>query len=407
MQYIHSPFIIKAIQNSLKQATYKPLDNNNKGFGLYVTNTCSHNTTKLKVPFWKKGKGTLQVLGMLALILPTKSLTQVNNTPYLAPASVIDTPATEDFDKVINVAVMPEHLFVNDNYRHGFGYEMMNRYSNHLGATLNIKTYDNTELAIEALNAGEVDMIVGNNLNNEDVLSDYLGCQPAHLAGFGMAGANFAVHKTNTALLEYTKNYLCDTAVSEETKAIARFYQTNALDEYSVRHFQRAIKERLPKYQATFKSQAKKYNQDWELLVAISYQESHLNPRAVSRTGVEGLMMLTKDTASELGVSDRTDPVQSIQGGAKYLSKLDNYFLQVNEAERLWFVLAAYNMGPNSVKNIQRQLHAQGKNPNSWTDFYTHLSKNAKRNGRYVQCMHYVTNIRTYLETIKNKGQVA
>lgn len=399
MQYIHSQFIIKAIQNTLKQATYKPIHNDNKGISLYLNRPKKH---ILKVPFWKKPRNLLQLLGVLALILPTKSLTYVNDTSTLTIE-----PVKKESIKSLTVAITPEHLFVNDEHRHGFGYDVINRYAKHLGAELTIKNYKNDELALDALKAGDVDLVIGSNLYSDYAVSASLGCQPSAIADFGVGSAEFAFNKHNTTLIDTTKAYLCNPAVLKHTKAIARFYQTNALDDYSVRHFEQALKQRLPKFKATFKNEAKKYDQDWELLAAISYQESHLDPKAVSRTGVEGLMMLTKETAAELGVSDRTDPVESIEGGAKYLDKLDGYFAQVDESERLWFVLAAYNMGPNAVKNIQRQIKAQGNNPNSWTNFYAHLSNNASQNGRYVQCMHYVTNIRTYLEAIKSKGLLA
>ena len=67
----------------------------------------------------------------------------------------------------------------------------------------------------------------------------------------------------------------------------------------------------------------------------------------------------------------------------------------------MWFVLAAYNMGPNAVKRIQKTLNDHGKDGNSWTEVYTYLAANAEQNSRFVQCMHYVTNIRTYLEAMK------
>lgn len=424
MQYIHSPFILKALQNTLKQATFEPTITNTPTYGIYVNQVQLTCQNKPKKPFWQKSKTALQVLGVLALIVPTKSLTHVMDTPNFEQLrhtkSNLNTQTFNDMNtdtdeapstldkiiatKTLTVAVMPEQFFVNDEHRHGFGYEVAHRYAQHLGATLSIKNYSSKELATAALNLGEVDMIVGNQLDDTQMLSTAIGCKPSLVSRFGQDDAQFAFHKNNTKLLDLTQDYLCRDTVIENTKTIAKFHQTNALDDYSINHFHKTLKERLPKYQATFKKQAQKYDQDWQLLAAISYQESHLNPNAVSRTGVEGLMMLTQDTASEMGVSDRTNPTQSIQGGAKYLDKLDNYFWQVDESERLWFVLSAYNMGPGTVKSIQRKLKAQGDNPNSWTDFYAYLSKNAKKNGRYVQCMHYVTNIRTYFETIKSKS---
>lgn len=404
MQYLYNPMILKTLQNTLQQATFEPiLDTTTKNIVMLKSASLSCVRTPKK-PFWKKGKSTLQVLGVLALILPTKSLTQVTDVPdFESLQSANSTLGKITTNKALTVGLMPEHFFVNDEHRHGFGYEIASRYSDHLGANLTLKTYTSKESAIAALNAGEVDMVVGDHLDNTEALSSSIGCKASDFAVFGVDRTSFAVRKDSASLFDHAKDYLCSSKVSEENRTIAKFYKTNALDEYSVNHFQRALKERLPKYQATFKKQAKQYNQDWQILAAISYQESHLNPNAISRTGVEGLMMLTKETAAEMGIDDRTNPIQSIQGGAKYLDKLDGYFLQVDESERLWFVLAAYNMGPNAVKNIQRRLKSQGKDPNSWTNFYAYLSKNAKSNGRYVQCMHYVTNIRTYIETIKNQ----
>ncbi|RLA19339.1 MAG: membrane-bound lytic murein transglycosylase MltF, partial [Gammaproteobacteria bacterium] len=85
--------------------------------------------------------------------------------------------------------------------------------------------------------------------------------------------------------------------------------------------FRLHLQSHLPQYQAMLEHAADKYAFDWRLLAAISYQESHWNKDAVSPTGVKGLMMLTQATASQLGVKDRTDPKESIFGGALYLKQ--------------------------------------------------------------------------------------
>ncbi|EDN68863.1 periplasmic binding domain/transglycosylase SLT domain fusion protein [Beggiatoa sp. PS] len=90
----------------------------------------------------------------------------------------------------------------------------------------------------------------------------------------------------------------------------------------NIRTFIRRIKKRLPLYQDYFEKMANHYDLDWRLLAAISYQESKWNPKAVSGTGVRGLMMLTQSTAEEMGVKNRQDPYQSIQGGTKYFVAL-------------------------------------------------------------------------------------
>ena len=47
-----------------------------------------------------------------------------------------------------------------------------------------------------------------------------------------------------------------------------------------------------------------------DYLAAIGYQESHWQPRAISSTGVRGIMMLTRTTAKELNIDNRLDPAQ-------------------------------------------------------------------------------------------------
>ena len=69
---------------------------------------------------------------------------------------------------------------------------------------------------------------------------------------------------------------------------------------------------------------------DWRLLAAIGYQESHWNPEAVSPTGVRGIMMLTQTTAGSIGVDDRVDPAQSINGGADYFMQIKSRLSEVD-----------------------------------------------------------------------------
>ena len=96
------------------------------------------------------------------------------------------------------------------------------------------------------------------------------------------------------------------------------------LDYIGSRAFVRRFESRLPQYKAYFLAAADRTDVDWRLLAAMAYQESHWDSKAVSPTGVRGIMMLTTRTASMLGVEDRTDPEQSIHGGAEYLVYLGN-----------------------------------------------------------------------------------
>ncbi|HUH43511.1 MAG TPA: membrane-bound lytic murein transglycosylase MltF [Sulfurimonas sp.] len=140
-------------------------------------------------------------------------------------------------------------------------------------------------------------------------------------------------------------------------------------DYYDTVMFYKRIKTRLPKYESHFKEAAAKYDIPYTALEALSYQESHWNPNAVSYTGVRGLMMLTQDTASLLGVKNRIDPQESIFGGAKHLDQMiKSVNVEVTGEDRLKFALAAYNIGLGHVFDAQKLAQQIGLNQNSWAD---------------------------------------
>lgn len=93
-----------------------------------------------------------------------------------------------------------------------------------------------------------------------------------------------------------------------------------SFDYVDTKTFLSAIDVILPNFRSLFEKYAKEI--DWKLLAAIAYQESHWDPQATSPTGVRGLLMLTRATANSLGVNDRLDPQESIQGGSLYLQRL-------------------------------------------------------------------------------------
>ena len=98
------------------------------------------------------------------------------------------------------------------------------------------------------------------------------------------------------------------------------------------------------KYDNLINEMSRKYNVPARLIKAVIQQESTFNPNAKSGAGAVGLMQLMPATARELGVTDRTDPRQSIEGGTKYLSQQLKRF---NGDVRL--ALAAYNAGAGNV----------------------------------------------------------
>lgn len=83
---------------------------------------------------------------------------------------------------------------------------------------------------------------------------------------------------------------------------------------------------------------------DWHVLFqALIEAESSYNPTSVSPKGAYGLGQLMPATARNLGV-DRSDPLQNLEGAARYL------LAQLSDFRDIDLALAAYNAGPHRVR---------------------------------------------------------
>lgn len=99
-----------------------------------------------------------------------------------------------------------------------------------------------------------------------------------------------------------------------------------------------------PMLKAMAASAARSAGIDPFLFDALIETESAYNPLARSSKGAMGLAQLMPGTARELGVTDPFDPVQNLNGGARYLARMLEEFGDVRLA------LAAYNAGPGRVR---------------------------------------------------------
>ena len=124
----------------------------------------------------------------------------------------------------------------------------------------------------------------------------------------------------------------------------------------------------LPHYRGDFEEAARRNGLDWRLLAAVGYQESRWNPAAESPTGVRGLMMLTTDTALDLGV-DRDDGAQSIRGAGRLLQNLYAQLPpRIREPDRTAMALAAYNQGIGHLLDARDVAVNRGGDPDRWSD---------------------------------------
>ena len=184
----------------------------------------------------------------------------------------------------------------------------------------------------------------------------------------------------------------------------------SAFDYVDIRYYLKRINKKLPKYKKYFVEAAKNSALDARIIAAVSYQESHWNRKARSPTGVRGMMMLTLDTAKRVGVKNRLNAKQSIFGGAKYLKILyESFSNTIEEPDRLWFTLAAYNIGLGHVEDARTITKSQGDNPNSWIDVEKHIPKLSQKKwykktrhgfARGYEPIEFVRRVRRYYDIL-------
>lgn len=174
--------------------------------------------------------------------------------------------------------------------------------------------------------------------------------------------------------------------------------------------FIKDLVEIFPTYEFFFKEASRLFNFDWRLIASIGYQESRWKKDAVSYTGVKGIMMLTKDTAREVGVDDRRDPRNSIFGGAKYLRSIYNRLdYDLDDNEKKWFAIAAYNIGLGHVEDAIKLASKNGVDIRKWSDIEPYILMLSQsefyRQTKYGyargwETVKYVQNIKQYYDII-------
>lgn len=145
-------------------------------------------------------------------------------------------------------------------------------------------------------------------------------------------------------------------------KAYKNMYQVNS-------PLVRGNMDKLEQLRPTLQRHADAQGIDWLDLAALAFKESKLNPGAKGSGGATGLLQITPSAARRVGVANIQNTENNVQAAARYMALIQRKFFssaRVNERERMAFVLAAYNLGPERVQRMRKEARKRGLNPNQW-----------------------------------------
>lgn len=154
-------------------------------------------------------------------------------------------------------------------------------------------------------------------------------------------------------------------------------------------------RQRLEQLRPVLQRNAREQHMDWLDLAALAFKESALDSAARGGSGATGLMQMTPAAAQRVGISNIQNVDNNVQASARYLAMIRQKFFAshaINERERMAFVIAAYNMGPERVQAMRAEARKRGLNPNQW--FFQVERVAMEQVG--MNAVNYVTSVNKY-----------
>jgi len=333
----------------------------------------------------------------------------------LAACSGKTDSARSQLPATLTVLVQEDHSFYSRNETDewvGFNHELIDRMQRHLAVPVEIKSFDSEEALLLAFLAGQGDIMC------PALALKRASPDPAAFVGQGFPTLRLKVSDEEDFVWVLRKDLGGTSALLNNwlhtTKSqlfVANLYakyfaHLGLLNKFDLVMLKVRYKRDFPKFRVLFEEAGRRHDLDPMFLAAMSYQESHWNPKARSHTGVRGLMMLTQDTAALLGVTNRLDPRQSVLGGTRYLVQIKNQIEdEIGRPDKDYYALAAYNVGLGHVQDAQELVKRDGEDHTLWSNlrdalpllsepaYYTTLKYGKARGHEPVR---YVDSIRNY-----------
>ena len=254
----------------------------------------------------------------------------------------------------------------------------MRNLDNEVGGGINIHTVEGeaalpTEL-IQRVSRREIDFTIFDSDIAQMNLFYYDSINIQLRVGFAQR-SSWAVAKRNQWLADSIDAWAASSNAQEYSKqAMKHYFEVNRgpkPDSVKVDTLAVTPPGGITPYDPIFKQYAKEMGWDWRLLAAIAYCESGFDPNATSWMGARGLMQVMPRTAKSFGAEENElgNPEVSIRVASKILKELDGIMRgRTGPADRIRFVLAAYNAGSGHVTDAIALARKYELDPRVWSE---------------------------------------
>lgn len=265
---------------------------------------------------------------------------------------------------------MPDHLTCvlnvsrrianTDGYVAGYNYELLHRFAEDHGCTVEIMVAGRGENCIDSLAAGVYDIVV-ESLSDRQLPDSLATTATVDSLALWIVSPRLKdiVPIMDRWLVEYYSSELYESMHKAFTDEIGNPHYALARGEK---------REHLSPYDSLIRHYSAEIGWDWRLLAAMIWQESHFHIEVLSYRGAAGLMQITPPTANRYELENLLDPEENIRTGVHHLKGLQRIFRRrsANREELRKITLAAYNAGPGHIKDAFNYANELGVNNGSW-----------------------------------------
>lgn len=209
-------------------------------------------------------------------------------------------------------------------------------------------TSDETNLAFQLVMQNLIDSSKNSNQSNTAGLNNVVdsvngqAVSPEDLAAASIGNLNgIASAKSNVGRIG--QKYATGQNLEDIPMILNDNYVNFARNSNSISHNRSDVD--MQKIYNAVDAASKKYGVDSNLILAIINQESNFDPYATSGAGAAGLMQIMPQNFSSLGITDKFDVNQNVNGGTKLLKEYLNQF-----DGNMEMALMAYNGGPGTMQ---------------------------------------------------------
>ncbi|HEY8211525.1 MAG TPA: transporter substrate-binding domain-containing protein [Myxococcaceae bacterium] len=333
----------------------------------------------LLVPWLKEGRG--DVIAASYTVTPERGREVSFSTPYLnVDELLVQRRAGPRLTSVEDLAGKRIHVRRSSSY-----YETLKALKPLLGDFEIVEEPEDveTEELIDRVGRGEIPFTVADShilavelIYRRDVegafpLVSGAGERPRRSIKVGEEGQKaiaFALRPENPELRAFADAFVRRTYRGlEYNVARKRYFETRQQVSRAAQLLQDGEGGKISPYDDVFRKYASRYELDWRLMAAQSFQESRFDPHAQSWVGALGLFQVMPQTGRELGFRELSEPEPGVHAGVKYMSRLIAQFdPQLPFRQRVRFALAAYNAGLGHVQDARRLAQEKGLDPNRW-----------------------------------------